>query len=57
MTNPWAQLVKFEPEDVENLFEKVFTEYGQAFKPLGVNEKNREVTIELKDRRKVKVKI
>lgn len=57
MSNPWAQLVELEPEDVESLFEKVFTEYGQAFKPLNVKGESGEIEVELKDGRKVKVKI
>lgn len=54
--NSWAQLAKFDPEEIEAFVEKVFNSYRQAFKPLSINVV-REVTIELADGRKVTEKI
>lgn len=55
--NPWPQLVKLGPDGIEKLVETVFTEYGQAFKPLNCDLQHHEVTVELKSGRVVKVKI
>jgi hypothetical protein len=52
--NPWACLAGFAPERVEDLFEHVFSEYGQGFKPLSCDKSRGELLLELKDGRQIK---
>lgn len=52
--NPWACLGELAPERAEELFEHVFTEYGQGFKPLAFDRTRGELLLELKDGRKIK---
>jgi len=52
MTNPWVLLARLTPEQIEALFEAVFTKYEQSFKPVGI--KDNVVEVELADGRKVK---
>jgi hypothetical protein len=51
----WAQLVEFDPEEMETLFSKVLEKYGQAFRPVKVDGKT--VTVQLKDGRWVKINV
>jgi hypothetical protein len=51
----WSELAKLSPEEIENLFEHVYTKYAQPFKPVSVDAAKREVVVELKDNKQVTV--
>jgi len=55
--NIWTSLAKLGPEQIENLFEHVYTEYGQAFRPVSIDETKQIVWVSLKDGRKVSVSL
>jgi len=55
MANLWAELAgRLDPDAFENLVERVFSEYNQAFKPVSVDFVKKEVVLELKDGRKIR---
>jgi hypothetical protein len=57
MTNPWTQLVALGPEKIEDLFERVYSQYNQPFKPVTVNADTGVVELELKDGKRVREKL
>jgi hypothetical protein len=52
--NPWTVLVDLGPEKIEELFDRMYAQYGQAFKPVAVDNVRREILLELKDGRRVR---
>jgi hypothetical protein len=53
----WAQLARFEPEEIDGVIERIFTQYNQKFELLAVNEQEATVLIKLEDGKKVTVPI